>query len=162
MPTLNECIEQIGVLVKKKEFTTDTLFLKLVWAMVELAEAMDIVKKRGLPPADEVPIVADNIAEELIDVIFYVCDAYRLLRRRYPYIMTMDDMFNHKMLKNMSREKRYGQGLLTSFMKVYIDHMAEEGILDEFMNETSRYVFQLQEKNLRDLNEDRKIYPPTD
>ncbi|KKK79704.1 hypothetical protein LCGC14_2830800, partial [marine sediment metagenome] len=58
MPTLNECIEQIGVLVKKKEFTTDTLFLKLVWAMVELAEAMDIVKKRGLPPADDVPMVA--------------------------------------------------------------------------------------------------------
>jgi len=140
MPTLEECVNQIQNLVNEKKFNADPFFFKLIWGVIELAEAMDIVKKTGLQfePA-ETAMMAGHLAEEVIDIVFYACDAYRLLRRRYPFLLTMDKMFEFKMQKNMNRTEKYGAGILGSFMKTYIDHMAEEGLLFQFLDDIQRY-----------------------
>lgn len=155
MPTLTECTEQIGELVQEKGFQTDLLFFKLVWGQIELAEAMDIIKKGGLPPIPgdpELPLTLDEhvgkIGEEIVDVVFYMCDAYRLLKRRYPWIPSMDDMFDMKMEKNMNRRKEYGQGWLKDFMKSTIDHMSEEGMLDAFILDVIGYANMKKKKNV--------------
>jgi len=145
MPTLEECSDQIGRLVDKKGFNADMLFFKLVWAQIELSEALDIVKKYGLP---DVKIddkgywksVPWHLGEEIVDTVFYCCDAYRLLKRKYPELLTMDEMFERKMGKNMARPKRYGQKWATSFLKAAVDHFAEEGILDEMMTNMLSYA----------------------
>jgi NTP pyrophosphatase (non-canonical NTP hydrolase) len=70
---------------------------KLLFAFIELGEASDAWKKgkgHGV------------IAEELIDVIFYVLDASRLA---CPTV-DMDQMFLRKLEKNKQREYRYGEG----------------------------------------------------
>lgn len=70
---------------------------KLLFAFVELGEASDAWKKgEG----------EEKIAEELIDVIFYVLDASRLV---CPSI-NMDEMFQDKLEKNKRRQYRYGEG----------------------------------------------------
>ena len=52
----------------------------------------------------------------------------------------MDECFNFKMMKNMDRPAKYGQGIMSDFMKMYIDHMADEGLLQEFMGDFQEYA----------------------
>ena len=70
---------------------------KLLFAFIELGEASDAWKKGESEK---------NIAEELIDVIFYVLDTSRLA---CPSI-DMDDMFKMKLEKNLNRPFQYGEG----------------------------------------------------
>lgn len=70
---------------------------KLLFAFIELGEASDAWKK-GLPQ--------EKIAEELIDVIFYILDASRLA---CPQI-NMDQVFKLKLEKNLGRPYQYGEG----------------------------------------------------
>lgn len=69
---------------------------KLLFAFIELGEASDAWKKgRG----------EEEIAEELIDTMFYVLDASRLA---CPSI-DMDEMFRKKLEKNKKRPYQYGE-----------------------------------------------------
>ena len=70
---------------------------KLLFAFIELGEASDAWKK-GLPE--------EKIAEELIDVIFYILDASRLACPN----MNMDQVFERKLTKNLNRPFQYGEG----------------------------------------------------
>ena len=70
---------------------------KLLFAFIELGEASDAWKKGESE---------EKIAEELIDVIFYVLDASRLA---CPTI-NMDEMFSRKLEKNLDRPFQYGEG----------------------------------------------------
>ena len=70
---------------------------KLLFAFIELGEASDAWKK-GLPE--------EKIAEELIDVIFYILDASRLACPS----MNMDEVFQKKLEKNLGRPFQYGEG----------------------------------------------------
>lgn len=70
---------------------------KLLFAFIELGEAADAWKK-GLEEK--------KIAEELIDVIFYLLDASRLA---CPSV-NMDEMFMKKLEKNKQRPFQYGEG----------------------------------------------------
>lgn len=103
MPTLTECMEDIRKLVKEKghEDTIEKFNTKLLFAFVELGEATDIWKKHGLALPEE-------IAEELIDAIFYILDAYGLLCRELN-VETPDKMFLKKLEKNMNRKHKYGR-----------------------------------------------------
>ncbi|TET56920.1 hypothetical protein E3J51_03995 [Candidatus Bathyarchaeota archaeon] len=69
---------------------------KLLFAFIELGEASDAWKKGKSK---------DVIAEELIDVIFYILDASRLA---CPNV-NMDEMFLKKLKKNKSRSYQYGE-----------------------------------------------------
>ena len=69
---------------------------KLLFAFIELGEASDAWKKGKSK---------DVIAEELIDVIFYILDASRLT---CPNV-NMDEMFLKKLKKNKSRSYQYGE-----------------------------------------------------
>lgn len=155
MPTLNECCEQIEELVVEKKFHRDTFFNKLIWAFVELAEVIDKIKKNGLPDPDKFQrddgtnyaIPEDyvhGLGEEIIDGVFYHIDAYRLLRRRYPWLLPMDDMFNYKMQKNMNRPKRYGQSFMDEQIKMIMDHYEAEGLLNELIENVITYAAELQ------------------
>jgi NTP pyrophosphatase (non-canonical NTP hydrolase) len=70
---------------------------KLLFAFIELGEASDSWKKGE---------AEEKIAEELIDVIFYVLDASRLA---CPNV-NMDEMFMKKLAKNLGRPFQYGEG----------------------------------------------------
>jgi NTP pyrophosphatase (non-canonical NTP hydrolase) len=70
---------------------------KLLFAFIELGEASDAWKK-----GEE----EKKIAEELVDVIFYVLDASRLA---CPTV-NMDEMFKKKLEKNLERPFQYGEG----------------------------------------------------
>jgi len=96
---LEEMKKEIEALVLEKGFYNrpEDVPKKLLFAFIELGEASDAWKKGG----DE-----RVIAEELIDVIFYVLDASRLA---CPSV-DMDQMFAWKLEKNRGREYRYGQG----------------------------------------------------
>jgi NTP pyrophosphatase (non-canonical NTP hydrolase) len=70
---------------------------KLLFAFIELGEASDAWKKGRSE---------DEIAEELVDAIFYVLDASRLA---CPTV-NMDEMFLKKLDKNLNRPYQYGEG----------------------------------------------------
>ena len=70
---------------------------KLLFAFIELGEASDAWKKGE---------TEKKIAEELVDVIFYVLDASRLA---CPTV-NMDEMFKRKLEKNLDRPFQYGEG----------------------------------------------------
>ena len=70
---------------------------KLLFAFIELGEAGDSWKK-GKPK--------EETTEELIDVIFYVLDASRLIDPR----ANLDEVFERKWAKNMGRGYQYGEG----------------------------------------------------
>jgi NTP pyrophosphatase (non-canonical NTP hydrolase) len=70
---------------------------KLLFAFIELGEASDAWKKGE---------AEEKIAEELVDVIFYVMDASRLA---CPSV-NMDEMFRKKLEKNLDRPFQYGEG----------------------------------------------------
>ena len=91
--------KEIENLVIKKGFYNDKKDIpkKLLFAFIELGEASDAWKKGESQ---------EKIAEELIDVIFYVLDASRLV---CPDI-NMDEMFNWKLAKNLGRPYQYGEG----------------------------------------------------
>jgi NTP pyrophosphatase (non-canonical NTP hydrolase) len=97
--TLEEMKKQIEALVTAKGFYNkpEDIPKKLLFAFIELGEASDAWKK-GLSEA--------KMAEELVDVIFYVLDASRLA---CPNI-NMDEAFARKLQKNFSRPFRYGEG----------------------------------------------------
>jgi NTP pyrophosphatase (non-canonical NTP hydrolase) len=96
---LEEMKKEIEALVLEKGFYNkpEDIPKKLLFAFIELGEAGDAWKK-GLSE--------EKIAEELIDVIFYVLDASRLA---CPSI-NMDDMFTEKLAKNKNRGFQYGEG----------------------------------------------------
>lgn len=97
--TLEEMKKQIETLVIAKGFYNkpEDIPKKLLFAFIELGEASDAWKK-GLPE--------EKIAEELIDVIFYLLDTSRLACPN----MNMDDVFQKKLEKNFSRPFQYGEG----------------------------------------------------
>ncbi len=99
MPSLEESKKKVEELVKAKGFgnTPDEVANKLLFAFIELGEAGDSWKK-GRP--------ADETIEELIDVIFYVLDASRLIGPK----ANLDEVFLRKWEKNMGRSFQYGEG----------------------------------------------------
>jgi NTP pyrophosphatase (non-canonical NTP hydrolase) len=96
---LEEMKKEIETLVIEKGFYNKEKDIpkKLLFAFIELGEASDAWKK-GEPQ--------EKIAEELIDVIFYILDTSRLACPD----MNMDEVFEKKLQKNRSREYRYGEG----------------------------------------------------
>ena len=97
--TLEEMKKQIETLVAAKGFYNkpEDIPKKLLFAFIELGEASDAWKK-GLPE--------EKMAEELVDVIFYVLDASRLACPN----MNMDEAFARKLEKNFNRPFQYGEG----------------------------------------------------
>jgi len=98
-PSLEEAKKKVEELVVAKGFgnSPDEIANKLLFAFIELGEAGDSWKK-GKP--------ADETIEELVDVIFYVLDASRLIKPD----ANMDEVFEKKWAKNMSRVFQYGEG----------------------------------------------------
>ena len=96
---LEEMKKEIETLVLEKGFYNkpEDIPKKLLFAFIELGEASDNWKKGK---GEEI------IAEELIDVIFYVLDASRLA---CPSV-DMDEMFKMKLDKNRNRPYQYGEG----------------------------------------------------
>ena len=96
---LEEMKKEIDLLVREKGFYNkpEDIPKKLLFAFIELGEASDAWKK-GEPE--------EKIAEELIDVVFYILDASRLA---CPTV-NMDQMFMKKLEKNHGRPFRYGEG----------------------------------------------------
>ncbi len=96
---LEEMKKEIETLVIEKGFYNkpEDIPKKLLFAFIELGEASDAWKKGSSE---------EKIAEELIDVIFYVLDASRLA---CPTV-NMDTMFKKKLDKNHSRPYQYGEG----------------------------------------------------
>ena len=99
MPSLQEAKKKVQELVEAKGFgnTPDEIANKLLFAFIELGEAGDSWKK-GKPKEETI--------EELIDVIFYVLDASRLIDPDAD----LDDVFEKKWSKNMTRAFQYGEG----------------------------------------------------
>jgi NTP pyrophosphatase (non-canonical NTP hydrolase) len=99
MPSLQEAKRKVEELVVQKGFgnTPDEVANKLLFAFIELGEAGDSWKK-GKPREETI--------EELIDVIFYVLDASRLIDPDAD----LDVVFEKKWAKNMSRGYQYGEG----------------------------------------------------
>lgn len=96
---LEEMKKEIEKLVLEKGFYNKPEHIpkKLLFAFIELGEASDNWKKGKSE---------EKIAEELIDVIFYVLDASRLA---CPSV-DMDEMFKMKLDKNRNRPYQYGEG----------------------------------------------------
>jgi NTP pyrophosphatase (non-canonical NTP hydrolase) len=100
---LEEMKKEIDALVIAKGFynTAEDVPKKLLFAFIELGEASDAWKK-GASQA--------KIAEELVDVIFYVLDASRLA---CPAV-NMDTAFTKKLETNRGRPFQYGEGHRTT------------------------------------------------
>ena len=96
---LEEMKREISNLVLDKGFYNkkEDIPKKLLFAFTELGEASDAWKKGK---------TEDKIAEELVDVIFYVLDASRLA---CPNV-NMDEMFLNKLEENKKRPYQYGEG----------------------------------------------------
>ena len=96
---LEEMKKEIEELVIEKGFYNkpEDIPKKLLFAFIELGEASDAWKKGESQ---------EKMAEELVDVIFYILDTSRLACPK----INMDEMFNKKLLKNKNREYRYGEG----------------------------------------------------
>ena len=96
---LEEMKREVENLVKTKGFynNPEDIPRKLLFAFIELGEASDAWKKGESE---------EKIAEELVDVIFYILDASRLA---CPNV-NMDEMFRKKLEKNLARPFQYGEG----------------------------------------------------
>jgi NTP pyrophosphatase (non-canonical NTP hydrolase) len=96
---LEEMKKEIEALAIEKGFynNREDVPKKLLFAFIELGEASDAWKK-GEPE--------EKIAEELIDVIFYLLDTSRLA---CPTV-NMDAVFKKKLDKNRNRPYQYGEG----------------------------------------------------
>ena len=99
MPSLEEAKKKVEELVIAKGFgnSESEIANKLLFAFIELGEAGDSWKK-GKPREETI--------EELIDVIFYVLDASRLIDPDAD----LDLVFERKWAKNMGRAFQYGEG----------------------------------------------------
>lgn len=99
MPSLEEAKKKVGELVVAKGFGNkpEEIPNKLLFAFIELGEAGNSWKK-GKP--------TDETIEELVDVIFYVLDASRLIDPKAD----LDEAFLRKLEKNYARPYRYGEG----------------------------------------------------
>ena len=99
MPSLQEAKKKVEQLVVAKGFgnSPDEIANKLLFAFIELGEAGDSWKK-GRPTEETI--------EELIDVIFYVLDASRLIDPD----ANLDEVFEKKWAKTMGRAYQYGEG----------------------------------------------------
>ena len=99
--SLTDKMKQVRQLVKTKGFkySWEDFPFKLLYGMIEFAEAADKWKK-GMSP--------EEIAEELIDVIFYVLDAYHILMDKYD-VPSPEEVFQMKLEKNMRRPRLYGK-----------------------------------------------------
>ncbi len=99
MPSLEEAKKKVAELVAAKGFgnTREDIANKILFAFIELGEVGDSWKK-GMPPEETI--------EELVDVIFYVLDASRLISPN----ANMDEVFEKKWAKNMNRPQQYGEG----------------------------------------------------
>jgi len=99
VPTLEEAKKKVEELVISKGFgnSPDETANKLLFAFIELGEAGDSWKK-GRPKEETI--------EELIDVVFYVLDASRLIDPNAD----LDEVFEKKWAKNMGRAHQYGEG----------------------------------------------------
>lgn len=100
---LEEMKKEIETLVLEKGFYNrlEDIPKKLLFAFIELAEASDAWKKGKSE---------EKVAEELIDVIFYILDSSRLA---CPSV-NMDEMFLKKLAKNRERPYQYGEGHRTN------------------------------------------------
>ena len=96
---LEEMKKEIESLVLEKGFYNKRKDVpkKLLFAFIELGEASDAWKKGESE---------EKMAEELIDVIFYLLDASRLA---CPTV-DMDAAFKEKLKKNLNRPYQYGEG----------------------------------------------------
>ena len=96
---LEEMKREIENLVVTKGFYNkpEDIPKKLLFAFIELGEASDAWKKGE---------AEEKIAEELVDVVFYVLDASRLA---CPSV-NMDEMFRKKLERNLGRPFQYGEG----------------------------------------------------
>ena len=96
---LEEMKKEIHSLVVQKGFYNrpEDIPKKLLFAFIELGEASDAWKKGENE---------ERIAEELVDVIFYILDTSRLA---CPSV-NMDEMFERKLRKNKKRQYQYGEG----------------------------------------------------
>ncbi len=96
---MEEMKKEIESLVLEKGFYNkrEDIPKKLLFAFIELGEASDAWKKGE---------AEDKIAEELIDVIFYLLDASRLA---CPTV-DLDETFMKKLRKNLGRPYQYGEG----------------------------------------------------
>ena len=96
---LEEMKREIENLVVTKGFYNkpEDIPQKLLFAFIELGEASDAWKKGE---------AEEKIAEELVDVVFYVLDASRLA---CPSV-NMDEMFRKKLERNLGRPFQYGEG----------------------------------------------------
>jgi len=99
MPSFEEAKKEVADLVIAKGFGNSPKEIpnKLLFAFIELGEAGDSWKK-GKPTEETI--------EELIDVIFYVLDASRLIDPE----ANLDEVFLKKLQKNYGRPHRYGEG----------------------------------------------------
>ena len=100
--TLNFIKKEVRKLVKEKGFPNDKTAMaqKLLWAFVELGEASDAYKKGQ---------DWQKVAEELVDVIFYLTDFAGLVEQEYGITLDLDQVFLNKLAKNHNREHQYGQ-----------------------------------------------------
>lgn len=98
MPTLEEAKAKVKELVEVKGFgnAPSEIPNKLLFAFIELGEAGDSWKKAR--PKEET-------IEELVDVMFYVLDAARLIDPQAD----LDKVFEQKLAKNLNRPHRYGE-----------------------------------------------------
>lgn len=98
VPSLEDAKRKVAELVESKGFgnTPEEIPNKLLFAFIELGEAGDSWKK-AKPKAETI--------EELIDVIFYVLDASRLIDPS----ANLDEVFERKLAKNLNRPHRYGE-----------------------------------------------------
>lgn len=96
---MEQAKKKVGELVLAKGFgnAPEEIPNKLLFAFIELGEAGDSWKK-GKPKEETI--------EELVDVIFYVLDASRLIDPDAD----LDLVFEKKLAKNMNRAHRYGEG----------------------------------------------------
>ena len=96
---LEEMKREIENLVVAKGFYNkpEDIPKKLLFAFIELGEASDAWKKGE---------AEEKIAEELVDVVFYVLDASRLA---CPTV-NMDEVFRKKLERNLGRPFQYGEG----------------------------------------------------
>ncbi|RLC83118.1 MAG: hypothetical protein DRI61_00350 [Chloroflexi bacterium] len=103
MPSLNKCMKSIRDLVSEKghEDSLEDIPLKLLFAIVEVSEAVDIWKKNNFKEIED-------IEEEIIDAVFYLLDAYGILLRDIGG-KDPDQMFEYKLKKNFKRPRRYGR-----------------------------------------------------
>ena len=112
MPTLKEAMDRVRELVHEKEFEDkfddNTIFSKVLFAIMELSEALEIIKKHGIETLKVSKFARESVSEEMIDAIFYILDAYGILYRE-GVAKDPDEVFNKKLIKNLSREIKYGR-----------------------------------------------------